>query len=85
MKMDITQRFSLFKFVVGFTFMYYGLKILNLLPVEVTEFVEKFVKSIMGNVWGVLLIIIGLLLLFRSVTTYHTYVDLRFNRRNDKE
>lgn len=85
MRMDITQRFSLFKFVVGVMLMYFGLKILNLLPAEVTEFVETFIKGIMGNLWGLLLVVLGLLFLFRSVSTYRTYIDLRFNRRNNDE
>lgn len=85
MKMNMVQRFSPFKFIVGFMLMYFGLKILNLLPAEVVNFVETFVKGIMGNLWGLFLVVLGLLLLFRSVKTYRTYIDVRFNQRNNDE
>ena len=60
------MRISLLKIIVGLALLYYGLKTLHLLPIEVINFVEGVVGGLLGNLWGVVLVLVGIMLLLGS-------------------
>ncbi len=61
------KRFSLFKFLVGFALVYYGLKALHALPADWINFVDGLVGGLLGNLWGLILVFLGIGLLLRSI------------------
>ncbi len=86
MKISVTNRFSFFKFVVGFSFIYWGLKALHLLPQDVTMFIDNLVSGFLGNIWGLLLVFLGVFFLVRSLTYRTVFINTRrFYDKNNEE
>jgi len=85
------KRFSLFKFIVGVALLYYGLKTLHLIPNDAINFVESLIGGVLGNLWGLILLFVGIIILFGSIySRSYPGINTRYyrNRRpfsNDDE